>query len=1046
MSLTACPSERELSAYLVGELSDQDRHAIDGHISTCRSCGERLTRLTTSLPSGEGGNLEATAAYSALDKPARDADDDPPTRSPGTPQAGTRIAGRYVLRQRIGQGGMGEVWLARQTTPVDRSVAIKLIKLGMDSKEVVARFEQERQALAMMDHPLIARVLDGGVTPSGSPFFVMEWVDGLPLNQFCRQANLSLAERLQLFLSICEAVQHAHQKAIVHRDLKPGNILVSTVNGKPTPKVIDFGVAKAMSGKLTQESLATQFGAVIGTLEYMAPEQAGALQEDVDTRADIYALGVVLYELLTGLRPIAPARLKQATFDEVIRIIREEDPPRPSVRLSALRLQRDEEPGSRHSNPLVSQLRGELDWIVMRCLEKQRERRYATANELSRDLQRYLNHEPVEARPASLGYRTAKYIRRNRVQVTAAVLVMLALIAGITGTSVGLLRADQQRRDAEYARDRTRAALDAMTSSLTGDSLASQQELSPEQQAFLEEVLVYYREFASERGNSQQARLRTAAAAARVGEIEFRLGRLTASANALRQSVEGYIALTRHDPDIPEIREQLNASRANLAMVLHKLGRPGEARDEYARSLNGSKKLVADFPKSHELRRQLATDLNNFAIFLLQEGELADALKQFNLSLELLETLSSESPDDAQVQESLATARYELGMLLREVGQLDQALEQFNQALTGRRKLAQAYPKNGNYRQDLATSYSGLGLLMRAQGKHQEALQYQGDAIRIFAGLASEFPAVPEHKQNVSISLSNLGNLMLFNGQQEQAKNCYLRALEYSSELVDRYPSSVPYQQLHASNHNHVAMVLKRLNEREQAIEHFHACLRISEDLAQRYPANDSIRIQLGGACCNLANLYYSFDEFRESLTWYGKAIATLAAVLEEDERVIQAREFLGNAYYGRGNSHAELREHALAVEDYTKALALQPANASPRIRILRAKERVLAQQFTQASAELEALVREASELEKQHWYQIARIYAIAGMLDASDAEAWNRRAIESLREAIRSGWSNTRQANADRAFQSLREQKAFQQLMSQVPATSASTAPNPEC
>ena len=333
---------------------------------------------------------------------------------------------------------MGEVWVAKQTEPVKRKVALKLIKTGMDSRAVLARFEQERQALAMMDHPNIARVLDGGLTPSGQPFFVMELVNGLPLTKFCDEAKLTPKERLELFVPICQAVQHAHQKGIVHRDLKPANILVTLIDGKPVPKVIDFGVAKATGGKLTDESMSTQFGAVVGTLEYMSPEQAAFSGVDIDTRADIYSLGVILYELLTGLRPIDAKRLKQAALAEMIRIIQEEQPSKPSTRLST-----DESLPSlaamRHTEPkrLIALLRGELDWVVMKCLEKSRERRYETVNGLARDIQRYLADEPVEARPPSTGYRLSKFLQRNKGPVLAASLVLLG--AG-GGSRSGLVR------------------------------------------------------------------------------------------------------------------------------------------------------------------------------------------------------------------------------------------------------------------------------------------------------------------------------------------------------------------------------------------------------------------------------------------------------------------------------------------------------------------------------------------------------------------------------------------------------------------------------
>ncbi|MBX7103549.1 MAG: serine/threonine-protein kinase [Gemmataceae bacterium] len=366
--------------------------------------------------------------------------------------SGMVIDGRYALLEQIGEGGMGEVWVAQQSEPVRRRVALKLIKAGMDSKAVLQRFEAERQALALMDHPNIARVLDGGMTDDRRPYFVMEMVNGLPLTKFCDEAKLTARQRLELFVPICQAVQHAHQKGIVHRDLKPSNILVTMIDGRPTPKVIDFGVAKATAGKLTDESMSTAFGAVVGTLEYMSPEQAGHSGDDVDTRSDIYSLGVVLYELLTGLRPIDANRLKKAALVEMIRMIQEVEPSKPSTRLStsdaapSLAALRQTEP-----RQLMSILRGELDWVVMKCLEKQRDRRYETANGLARDIQRFLADEPVEARPPSSAYRFRKFVRRNKGQVVAAGLVLTALVAGVVGTSIGMVQA-MNAREAESRR------------------------------------------------------------------------------------------------------------------------------------------------------------------------------------------------------------------------------------------------------------------------------------------------------------------------------------------------------------------------------------------------------------------------------------------------------------------------------------------------------------------------------------------------------------------------------------------------------------------
>src|SRR6185369_6799527 len=340
----------------------------------------------------------------------------PPLERPGTQ------IGPYKLLQQIGEGGMGVVYMAEQTEPVQRKVALKVIKPGMDSRQVIARFEAERQALAMMDHVNIARVLDAGTTEQGRPYFVMELVHGVPITKYCDDNRLTPRQRLELFVPVCQAIQHAHQKGIIHRDIKPSNVMVTLYDGKAVPKVIDFGVAKATEQKLTERTLFTQYGTLVGTLEYMSPEQAEMSALGVDTRSDIFSLGVLLYELLTGSTPLSHKRLKEAAYGEILRMIREEEAPKPSTRLSdsgealaAISAQRNTEPAK-----LSNLMRGELDWIVMKTLEKDRNRRYATANGFAADVQRYLNDEPVLACPPSAGYRFRKFARRNkRILATA---------------------------------------------------------------------------------------------------------------------------------------------------------------------------------------------------------------------------------------------------------------------------------------------------------------------------------------------------------------------------------------------------------------------------------------------------------------------------------------------------------------------------------------------------------------------------------------------------------------------------------------------------
>ncbi|MGA2658135.1 MAG: serine/threonine-protein kinase [Verrucomicrobiota bacterium] len=430
------------------------------------------------LASHEGGQrgpgLNGAAGNGLLEEGATQVtptllDQTPLTEGPGT------VIGRYKLLEQIGEGGFGVVYVAEQQEPIRRQAALKIIKLGMDTRQVVARFEAERQALALMDHPNIAKVFDAGATDSGRPFFVMELVKGIPITRYCDQEQLSTRDRLRLFIAVCQAIQHAHQKGIIHRDIKPSNILVTVQEGRPVPKVIDFGIAKATQQRLTEKTLHTQLEQFMGTPAYMSPEQAEMSGLDIDTRSDICSLGVLLYELLVGKTPFDAKELLAAGLDEIRRTIREKEPARPSTRLSLMgKEELSAVAASRQSaadsggqdggalprrryeelKALTGLLRGDLDWIVMKCLEKDRTRRYETANGLARDIERHLNNEPVVARPPSTAYRFQKLVRRNKLAFAAAGSVGIVLLLGIVVSTWQAVRATRAERQQSLLREK----------------------------------------------------------------------------------------------------------------------------------------------------------------------------------------------------------------------------------------------------------------------------------------------------------------------------------------------------------------------------------------------------------------------------------------------------------------------------------------------------------------------------------------------------------------------------------------------------------------
>ncbi len=552
-------------------------------------------------------------AESFLEKPPMSVDltgaYQPITERPGG------IIGPYKLLQQIGEGGFGVVYMAEQGRPVRRMVALKIIKPGMDTAQVIARFESERQALALMDHPNIAKVFDAGATESGRPYFVMELVKGVPITEFCDKNQAAPVARLKLFVDVCHAIQHAHHKGVIHRDIKPSNVMVTLHDGAPVVKVIDFGVAKATVQKLTERTLFTVYGHMIGTPAYMSPEQAEMSGLDIDTRSDIYSLGVLLYELLTGTTPLESKRLRQAGYAEMQRLIRDEEAPRPSTRLSSLGNSATVLAGNRGLEPkrLVQLLADDLDWLVMKALEKDRSRRYGTPGSFAEDVERYLRREAILARPPSASYKLKKFAQRNRAAVLTAAMISLALFGGVTGTTIGLIQARRAevnvRRALEQVTEEKALAQAAMTaeratkqrvfkaldelsqsvilrnlSQITVAGRASfagmpgqKNSLPVHERKLLDKLVEYYENFCTQQpGTVDDPRLR-AESYMKIGAMRRTFGDHASSLDAHQRALEIWERLTTGSSGAPEDRDRLQTSHLCVAEALTDLRRYNEA-------------------------------------------------------------------------------------------------------------------------------------------------------------------------------------------------------------------------------------------------------------------------------------------------------------------------------------------------------------------------------------------------------------------------------------------------------------------------------------
>ena len=702
----------------------------------------------------------------------------------------TQTIGHYRILEKIGEGGMGEVYRAEQTEPMRRTVALKVIKLGMDSKEVVARFESERQALALMDHPCIAKVFDAGLTDTGRPYFVMEFVKGIPITEYCNSHRLNNDERLELLVHVCRGIQHAHQKGIIHRDIKASNVIVTTLEDKPVPKIIDFGVAKAVSQRLTERTVFTEMGQLIGTPEYMSPEQADLTGVDIDTRTDVYSLGVLLYELIVGVLPFDSVSLREAGFEEIRRMLKEDEPLKPSTRLTSPGFDSNVAADQRQTDisTLSRQLKVDLDWITMKAMAKDRTERYASASELAEDILRHLRNEPVLAGPPSAAYRIKKYVRRHRVGVAAAGFITLALVAGIVGTSLNLSRALKAERMAKEEAEATRQVSD-----------------------FLEDLFVV-----SDPGEAQGKTITAADILDKGAEkIETELASQPKIQSRLMETMgRVYRNMGLYDKAAPILEKTLTLKQSvygekhtEVADVLHTQGILFELQgkyDEAETSFRRSIEIREDILGPEDL--QVARSQNSLAIIFFHKGRYEEAEPLLKESLAIKEKVLG--PDHPNVGNTLLN----LGVLYQYLDKKEEAESYLVRAVKiAEKTLGEDHP-------DLGTSYNNLGSLYESMGKYTEAKDCYIRTKAIWEKVLE-----PGHS-DIGIILHNLGNLARNQKKFTDAEPYYLKSLKIFTQAFGENHAYVAYSL------REQAVLYREMERHEEAESLFEKALKIFEE------------------------------------------------------------------------------------------------------------------------------------------------------------------------------------------------------------------------
>jgi serine/threonine protein kinase/tetratricopeptide (TPR) repeat protein len=940
--------------------------------------------------------------------------------APGPPEGPGTVIGPYKLLQTIGEGGMGTVYMAEQERPVRRLVALKVIKAGMDTRQVLARFDAERQALALMDHPNIARVLDAGATEAGRPYFVMELVKGVPITRYCDDRRLTLKERLELFVPVCQAVQHAHQKGVIHRDLKPSNILVAQYDGRPVPKVIDFGVAKATGPRLTEQTLYTEFGAVVGTLEYMSPEQAELNQLDIDTRSDVYSLGAILYELLTGSTPLGRERLRTAALVEMLRIIREEDCPRPSTRVSTT----EELPtiaACRQVEPrkLGALVRGELDWIVMKALEKDRNRRYETANDFALDVQRYLADEPVQACPPSAAYRFRKVARRHKGALASAAAILVVLLTATAVSAWQALRAtraERKTRDAlaqmTAAQAQTRQALDTLFDNVVETMFAKQPKLDEAEKACLQKVAGLYEDLGRQSGEAAEARFLRAEGAFKVAHLRGLLGQQAEAAAGYGVAEALLEQLASEFPGIPDYRAKLARVEDNLGIRLAELGKEVESEAAFRRGIALRTKLADDFPQDPRYRLELANNYGDLGRLREWQHRIAEAEAAYRRALDIKEQLAAGPGAAPMYHQELARGRARLGSTLRMQEKYAEAETLYRRALDAQQSQGDEVPATPRDRDGLASTYHGLGIVLAELRREAEAEVAFRRAVDVRKRLADDFPKALEYRRHLATAYSDLGYFLRRQGKDAESEGPYRQALDLRKKLIAEGGAAPRYLQELAGSHDNLGDVLRVTNRPKEAESAWRDALALWERLAADRPQAPDYQNGLGGTLRNLATLHNQRREFAAAVPLLERARPHFQAALKASPKNPEFRLGYRDHLLTLAQSRLGLADHArlAATADELAGFGYEPA-----------KDTYAAAGMLARCA---SLAREGPRLDEAKRKELALGYA--------------DRALALLRQALDRGFKDAAHMKADPDLEPLRERTEFTKLLAGLDAGSA--------